>query len=118
MTVSALSAMVLRDWLKDPNSSQRSSNDFQQRLAKNNQLPWMMAVGQDSRFPTTSGRKQPNRLEALLGWYMEQLIKQTSTAAPFNTLLMEVAHLLKSPAAFYHPKVVAQVLMRSFLEPS
>jgi 2-polyprenyl-6-methoxyphenol hydroxylase-like FAD-dependent oxidoreductase len=113
MTVSALSAMVLKDWLEDTNSNQRSSNEFQQRLAKNNQLPWMMAIGQDSRFPTTSGRKQPNKLGALLGWYMEQLIKQTSTTAAFNTLLMEVAHLLKSPAAFYHPKVAAQVLMRS-----
>ena len=111
MTVSALSAIVLRDWLEEP---QQSSSDFQRRLAKNNQLAWMMAVGQDSRFLTTAGRKQPNRLEGLLGWYMEQLVKQTSTNASFNTLLMEVAHLLKSPAQFYHPKVAAQVLMRSF----
>ncbi len=111
MTVSALSAMVLRDWL---NLDQQSSSEFQRRLAKNNQLSWTLAVGQDSRFLTTAGRKQSSRLEGLVGWYTHQLIKQTSTDASFNTLLMEVAHLLKSPGAFFHPKIAAQVLMRSF----
>ena len=110
MTVSALSAMVLRDWLE---TNQRNSNDFQRRLAKNNQLAWALAVGQDSRFLTTAGRKQPNRLETVLGWYTQQLVKQTSTNASLHTLLMEVAHQLKSPSEFFHPKVAVQVLMRS-----
>lgn len=110
MTVSALSAMVLRDWLKETNHG--SSSEFQQRLAKNNQLPWAMAVGQDSRFLTTAGRKQSNRLEAILGWYTQQLVKQTSTNAELNTLLMEVAHQLKPPTQFFHPKVAARLLMR------
>lgn len=111
MTVSALAAMTLRDWLKK--SDRRNSSEFQRRLAKSNQLPWSVAVGQDSRFFTTAGRTPSNRFATVLGWYTQQLVKQTSTNASLNTLLMEVAHQLKSPAEFFSPKVAAKVLRAS-----
>ena len=107
MTISALSALVLRNWLAN---SDRHSADFQSQLAQSNRFPWMLAVGQDSRFLTTEGRSRPNWAENLLSGYVKRLMKQTSSDSEMNTLFMEIAHLLKSPAAFYHPKVVWQVI--------
>lgn len=117
MTVSALSAIVLQDWLK---TSQTSKNNvlgnpasFQKNLAKSNQLHWIIATSQDSRFPTTAGRNQPGKLEKVLGWYMQQLEIMASEQSSIQTMFMEIAHLLKSPIALYHPNIVLRVLARS-----
>ncbi len=109
MTISALSTLVLRDWL---GSGRLNSADFQRRLAQSNRFPWMLAVGQDSRFLSTEGRSRSNWAENLLSGYVKKLMKQTSVDSDMNTLFMEIAHLLKSPAAFYHPKIVWQVIKR------
>jgi len=107
MTVSALSVMLLRDWLAD---SQRISSRFQKSLAKSNSLHWMIATSQDSRFLTTAGRKEANGLLKVFEWYTQRLLQSTATNADSHTLLMEIAHLLKSPLAIYHPQVVFSVL--------
>lgn len=107
MTISALSALVLREWLT---AGKGRSIDFQRQLAQSNRFPWMLAVGQDSRFLTTAGRAQPNWIENLLSGYIKQLMKQTSVNAEMNTLFMEIAHLIKSPAMFYHPSTIFQVI--------
>ena len=107
MTISALSALVLRDWL---GRGRLNSADFQRRLAQSNRFPWMLAVGQDSRFLTTEGRSRSNWAESLLSGYVKKLMKRTSVDSEMNTLFMEIAHLLKSPAAFYHPKIMWQML--------
>lgn len=111
MTVSALSAIVLKDWLKTSNMSNPAS--FQKNLAKSNQLHWMIATSQDSRFPTTAGRNQSGKLDKVLGWYMQQLEIMASEQSSIQTLVMEIAHLLKSPIALYHPSIVLRVLARS-----
>ncbi len=114
MTVSALSAIVLKDWL----STSKADNfgnpvGFQKNLAKSNQLHWIIATSQDSRFPTTAGRNQPGKLGSVLGWYMQQLQIMASEQSSIQTLFMEIAHLLKSPIALYHPNIVLRVLARS-----
>ncbi len=110
MTVSALSAMVLKDWL---NSNQLVTSRFQKNLAKNNSLHWMLATGQDSRFPTTAGRKEPNTINKLLAKYNQQLLKISNVDPDIRTLFVEVSHSLKSPLLFYHPQVLLRVLRSS-----
>lgn len=121
MTVSALSAIVLRDWLKTSQNSKTlalgNPVNFQKNLAKSNQLSWMLATSQDSRFPTTAGKNEPGMLGSMLGgvlgWYMQQLQVMASEQASIQTMFMEVAHLLKSPIVLYHPKLILRVLARS-----
>jgi 2-polyprenyl-6-methoxyphenol hydroxylase-like FAD-dependent oxidoreductase len=115
MTVSALSAMVLRDWLsqrhsRSPDGSLIPSR-FQKSLAKSNSLSWTLATGQDSRFPTTSGGSKPSRLGGLLHWYTNRLLQLAKEEQDLHALLIEITHMLKSPIAFYHPKVVFRVLL-------
>ena len=118
MTVSALSAMVLKDWLED--SQRRFANRslipsrFQKSLAKSNSFHWMLATGQDSRFPTTAGRVDSSWIGKLFGWYTQQLIESASLDADLHTLFLEISQLLKSPLALYHPKIVFRVLSQKF----
>jgi len=118
MTVSALSAMVLKDWLDD---SQRGfanrsliPSRFQKSLAKSNSFHWMVATGQDSCFPTTAGRVDSSWIGKLFGWYTQQLIESASLDADLHTLFLEISQLLKSPLALYHPKIVFRVLSQKF----
>lgn len=117
MTVSALSAIILRDWLDDPHSRLANgsyiSSRFQNSLAKSNSLHWALATAQDSRFPTTQGRKLPGRMSKIMAWYTKRLLMKTNSDASLHTLLIEVAHLLKSPLALYHPSVILRVLRRN-----
>jgi 2-polyprenyl-6-methoxyphenol hydroxylase-like FAD-dependent oxidoreductase len=116
MTVSALSAMVLSDWLTGSKHQSASGellpSRFQKRLAKSNSFHWMLATGQDSRFPTTAGRSQPNFVGKLFGWYTQQVIELASSDAEMHTLFMEIGQLLRSPFALYHPKVILRVLSK------
>ncbi len=116
MTVSALAAIVLRDWLHE--QPQRSANGnhssvgFQKKLARSNAVAWAIATGQDSRFPTTAGRIQPGRLGELFHQYTDRAIRLANQDSSLHTLFMEIGHLLKSPFALYHPKVMFRVLSR------
>lgn len=111
MTISALSAMVLRQELK---SNRFTSTKFQKKLASSNSLPWALATAQDSRFSTTvrlpAIKTKNSRLGKLMQWYSKRLLSGTNSDSTLNTLTIEVAHLLKSPLAFYHPKVILRVL--------
>lgn len=109
MTVSALSAMVLQDWL---NNRELIPSRFQTSLAKSNSFHWALATGQDLQFPTTSGGSKPGWLGGVLHWYTERVLQLANSDSNLHTLFMEIAHLLKSPIALYHPKIVFHVLRR------
>ncbi|MBV8882992.1 MAG: monooxygenase [Chroococcidiopsidaceae cyanobacterium CP_BM_RX_35] len=117
MTVSALSAIVLRDWLRKSQRLRANGSllpsRFQKRLAKSNSPSWNLATGQDLRFPTTSGEREPSKSNGFLRWYIEQLISMANEDPKLHTLFLETAHLLKSPIALFHPKVVFRVVTRN-----
>jgi len=107
MTVSAIAATILRDCLGDLNPAR-----FQKKLAKSNSLSWMLATGQDLRFATTQGGSRPVKSGGFFTAYTERLLKLTNSDPKINALLMEVAHLLKSPLALYHPQIAFKVLTK------
>lgn len=111
MTLSALSAIVLQDWLSQSHSLIPSS--FQKKLAKSNSLPWAIATGQDLRFPTTSGGKSgssTSQISKMLHWYSDKLLKGANSDSSLQNLVIEVNQMLKSPLALYNPKVMFRVL--------
>jgi 2-polyprenyl-6-methoxyphenol hydroxylase-like FAD-dependent oxidoreductase len=124
ITVSALSAVVLQNWLKNTSnfSSDDSilSSDFQNSLAKSNSLHWSLAVAQDTgfiatkRFPPLEKKRTGGKISNLLRWYSRQFLLGTSVDADLSIVLIQVVNLLKHPLFFYHPKVVLRVLRISF----
>uniref|UniRef100_B8HRF7 Monooxygenase FAD-binding n=1 Tax=Cyanothece sp. (strain PCC 7425 / ATCC 29141) TaxID=395961 RepID=B8HRF7_CYAP4 len=116
MTVSALSALVLQNWLNQQPSDRLSpqylsnTRQFQQQVARSNGLAWKTATQLDSRFPSTKGRIPAGWLESNLQVYMERLIRQAQTDPELRFLYTEIVNFLKPPLAFYHPKIIWQVL--------
>ena len=73
MTVAALGALTLDECLKQQTRLNVDldltglAQRFQQQLANVNQVPWVMATGDDFRWPTTQG-KHPGFITRLMHW--------------------------------------------------
>jgi pimeloyl-ACP methyl ester carboxylesterase/2-polyprenyl-6-methoxyphenol hydroxylase-like FAD-dependent oxidoreductase len=105
MTVAATEALVFRGWLKDG----APAHDFQRRLAKAIANPWLLATGEDFRYPTTEGGR-PNVVTRLMHRYLDRINATSTTdpvvAAAFNKVVQMVAR----PTLLFHPEVVIRTL--------
>jgi 2-polyprenyl-6-methoxyphenol hydroxylase-like FAD-dependent oxidoreductase len=114
MTMSALSSMVLQNWLQQQttkDSQQRLiAANFQKQLAKSNASAWSMAVQQDSRFTTTQGAIQSSLLSRLLSNYTNWIARRAHQDGKLHTYFMEIAQMIRSPIAFFHPWVFFQAI--------
>ncbi|HEY9657777.1 MAG TPA: hypothetical protein V6C65_04875 [Allocoleopsis sp.] len=109
MTVAALSSLVLQNWLQQARQKATPSLDstqFQKQLAQSNALHWMLATGQDSRFPTTTGRTESGWLGKMMGWYMQQVIQAPSIDETLHLQFVAVTQALQSPFTLYHPRTM------------
>ena len=117
MTVSALSSLVLQHWLAQVQSSGDALNGttFQKQLARSNASPWSLATLRDSEFAFTQGAIKSKGLSKILSpillGYTQQLLIQTQQDGEMHLRMMEVAHLLRSPASLFHPQIVSKVLL-------
>lgn len=113
MTVAALSSLILQDWLRRGRQKATplpDSTQFQKQLAQSNALHWMLATGQDSRFPTTTGRTESGWLGKAMGRYMQQAIRATSMDEKLHLQFVAVTQALQSPLTLYHPRTMLRVL--------
>ena len=120
MTVAAMGAITLDYCLReqDSKSLQGMAQKFQKRLAKVNTISWELATGEDYRYRTTEGDK-PNFTTKLMHAYMEQVLPLTNYNIFVRLTLLRVFHLLRSPLALLHPRimilVIAQMLKKIIL---
>lgn len=118
MTVSALGAQVLDRCLRE--GRQRRSADelrglsrrFQRRLARANRTPWILATGEDFRWPTTVGGTPDlwTRLaHRCVDLVLESIVSDQQVARTFFGVL----HLLKSPISLLQPQLLVRVFARA-----
>jgi flavin-dependent dehydrogenase len=110
MTVAALGALALDASLRaaggaDPSAARR----FRRRLARAVRLPWLMATGEDFRYPTTAGRR-PGPAAAVLHRYLDGVLLAAAEHPAAHRAFLAVTHLLESPAALLHPAVALPAL--------
>ncbi|HXF62247.1 MAG TPA: hypothetical protein VNK95_11565, partial [Caldilineaceae bacterium] len=112
MTAAALGARALDEHLQ---SRQAWTGEwglrFQQALAKVNDATWLLATGEDFRWPETEGVR-PARNDRLVQRYVEQVTRVAANDAVVNQAFAEVLHLVKPPVSLFHPRVVWRVLRR------
>lgn len=83
---------------------------FQKKVAKVVRVPWLLATGEDLRYPETEGHR-PYGMR-LLNWYAGR-VHELAGSHPLTTLrFYEVLHMLKSPAALFEPRIMFAVLFR------
>lgn len=121
ITVAALSAIVLRNCLRDSKNWTKDyyflSSKFQKKLAKNNLPHWNLATSQDSAFITTTPFIQKHGIKKILyeftQWYSQKFVLGTAFLPEFNVLFIGIVNLVTSPLKLFIPKVMFYVLFRS-----
>jgi hypothetical protein len=114
MTTAALDAHILNKYLDEYLRAHRDlqgfADRFRKRVAKAARVPWLLATGEDFRYPETDGHRPPGM--RLLNWYSGR-VHELSGSHPLTTLrFYEVLHMLKSPTALFEPRVLFAVLFR------
>jgi hypothetical protein len=112
MTTAALDASILNsclhEYLRAHRDLQGFAVRFRKRVAKAAMVPWLLATGEDFRYPETDGRRPPGM--RLLNWYSGR-VHVLSGSQPLTTLrFYEVLHMLKSPMALFAPRILFAVL--------
>jgi 2-polyprenyl-6-methoxyphenol hydroxylase-like FAD-dependent oxidoreductase len=107
MTAAALGAEVLDRCLREG----FDSLIFQQRLAKSNEQPWMMATGEDYRYPVdgtpvTATIRRVNR-------YAEWLFQAGASEPEIAKTFLSMMHLMVPLTAMFHPSLILRRLLYS-----
>jgi flavin-dependent dehydrogenase len=120
MSAAAVAAAALRDALRAapvplPTGVTRG---FQRRLAALNRVPWLMAAGEDFRWPSTSGKRPP---PGLMTWlthgYSDRVIDIIPRSPAAHRAFIKVWHMVEPPAVLLHPRIVGDVIrLRSVQE--
>jgi 2-polyprenyl-6-methoxyphenol hydroxylase-like FAD-dependent oxidoreductase len=110
ITVAACQAVLIRDALQrdrtPPGRGPLETRRLQRRIGATADLPWSVATSEDRRHQTSLGT--PAWGERLIGrWtsHLAQLAAHGDRAA--YLAFARVYHLMASPAALYHPAVIA-----------
>ncbi|MCC6627076.1 MAG: FAD-dependent monooxygenase [Chloroflexi bacterium] len=112
MTAAALGALALDDSLRHATRGGDWSGlgqRFQRALARANQTPWLLATGADYRLPATSGAPPPPSMR-VVHHYLDRVMAAASRDTTVRLALMEVLHLLRPPAALFHPTIAWRLL--------
>jgi hypothetical protein len=114
MTTAALEANALSNclpqYLRVHGGLQGFAHHFQKKIAKVVRVPWLLATGEDLRFPETAGHRPP--ATRLLNWYAGR-VHELAASHPLTTLrFYEVLHMLKSPAVLFNPRILFAILFK------
>jgi len=112
MTTAALGAIELQNCLREQNMSGLSRR-FQKRLAKVIAAPWMLAIGEDYRYPETEGGS-PSLMTRFMHRYMDRVVQLATHSVAVRTVLLRAFNMLVPPTALFQPRVLFRVLLQIF----
>ena len=108
MSAAALGALSLRDALAIVGGqvdSPRLPGLVAGGVARAVAAPWLLAVGQDARFPQTVGGRQ-GPTDRLVGAYLDRLTWLAAEDAVVRMAQLQVFHLLRPPSMLFHPRLL------------
>jgi flavin-dependent dehydrogenase len=116
MTVAARAALVLDRCLCEQRRRQPAGDlaglarHFQQQLAHSNAPAWLMATGEDLRYPTTEGAR-PDLPTRLMHRYLDRVIRVSTQNPTVNRTFFSAMHMLTPPTAMFRPAVLLPTLL-------
>jgi 2-polyprenyl-6-methoxyphenol hydroxylase-like FAD-dependent oxidoreductase len=122
MSVAGLEALALDDCLSQP--ADRGSLDgitgsAQKAIASAGENAWLMATGEDLRYPTTEGgREGTGRVERAIQRYIQRVLLRSNHDQVVCRAFTRVSHLLDPPSALFKPNILARVLASRGVERS
>lgn len=114
MTTAALGVKMLDKCLREHNGSLTGlSRRFQKRLAKINETPWLLATGEDYRYPETVGGS-PSLMTRFMHRYMDHVVQLATQSVVVRKVLLQAFNMLIPPTALFQPRVLFRVLLQVF----
>jgi 2-polyprenyl-6-methoxyphenol hydroxylase-like FAD-dependent oxidoreductase len=109
LSVCAMAARTLDACLRENGDLIELPLRFQKRLAAMIKNVWLMATGEDLRYPATEG-KRPNAIVRLTQKYVDRVQRVMRNSNELAIAFLEVVNLRKPPTALFRPKLVLKVL--------
>lgn len=110
MTTGALSALALQKCFQTQNSTDLAGlgQNFQKQLSKVIQIPWLMATGEDLRYPGTKGDK-PGIADRFVQKYIDRVIRIMPDYPNIVDAFFQVMNLLQPPTILFRPNIAVKV---------
>jgi 2-polyprenyl-6-methoxyphenol hydroxylase-like FAD-dependent oxidoreductase len=109
MTTAALAAEDLAKCLKEGRSDfDGVARRFQQRLARINKAPWVLATSEDLRYPRAEGATADNATRQMHK-YMDRVHRSATRSVAVRRHFLEVQGMLKGPSTMFHPSVLLRL---------
>jgi 2-polyprenyl-6-methoxyphenol hydroxylase-like FAD-dependent oxidoreductase len=109
MTVAIMEAKALDELLATESNEETMAKKFFAKTAKIIDIPWSMAVGEDFRYPETSGPR-PAGID-FINRYVTRLHKATLKDKVVSEAFLNVMSMLKPPASLFHPRIFWRVMV-------
>jgi flavin-dependent dehydrogenase len=115
MTVAALEAQMLGNMLRkaDVRQLRGFAAKFNKQLAKTVQNAWLLATGEDLRYPATEGDR-PGAIARLVQRYMDMVFKYTMDDERVASTVIKVTNLTANPTSLFSPYVMLTLLRKRF----
>lgn len=110
MTTAALGALTLRNTLRENTDLRGLSRRFQKRLGKVIKAPWLLATGEDYRYPTTTGHGA-TLMTKFMHRYMNHVIALATQSVAVRHVLLRAFSMMIPPTALFRPRVLFRVLV-------
>ncbi|GAB4581521.1 MAG: FAD-binding monooxygenase [Anaerolineales bacterium] len=108
MTSAALQTLELQKLLAKNTPLDALAMTFFKRAAKVIDIPWQLAVGEDFRFPTTTGSKPAGT--DLINRYVVKVHRATLRDEVVGLAFLKVMNLMEPPTSLFHPRILWRVL--------
>jgi 2-polyprenyl-6-methoxyphenol hydroxylase-like FAD-dependent oxidoreductase len=115
LTMAALAGVTLNQCLQAHRHSQPPgdlaglAHRTHRALAHTTAAVWLLATGEDLRYPTTKGAR-PTLRTRLMHRYLNRLGRVATVDRTVNAAFLEVANLVHPPTALFRPSVLLPVL--------
>jgi len=110
MTTAALGALTLQKTLREKRGLRGLSRRFQRRLGKVIKAPWLLATGEDYRYPATEGHGA-TLMTKFMHRYMNHVIALATQSVTVRHVLLRAFSMMIPPTALFHPRVLFRVLL-------
>ena len=113
MTIAALDALLLDQTCKSKRiGTPGLSLKFQRDLGASLQTVWLMATGEDLRYPATEGYT-PDLMTRLLQKYVDQVGRILPNDEAVALAFIDVSNLRKPPTSLFTPAIMGKVLRQA-----
>jgi 2-polyprenyl-6-methoxyphenol hydroxylase-like FAD-dependent oxidoreductase len=113
MTTAALSALALGECLTEQRERHGSSirglsRRFQVRSAKLADVPWMMATGEDLRYPEIEAKRPFGY--GIMKWYLGRVHQAVAHDEVIALHFLRAMHMIEPPTKLFEPRQLVRVL--------